>query len=52
MHIFASYPTFLVFVAIVVAIAVTMVLMPAWIKFLNLAISASRCALTALKATW
>lgn len=33
--IFASYPTFLVFVAIVVAIAVTMVLMPAWIKFLK-----------------
>ncbi|MEI2995761.1 MAG: hypothetical protein V8T19_01035 [Senegalimassilia anaerobia] len=35
LHIFASYPTFLVFVAIVVAIAVTMVLMPAWIKFLK-----------------
>ena len=34
LHIFASY-TFLVFVAIVVAIAVTMVLMPAWIKFLK-----------------
>ena len=32
---FESYPTFLVFVAIVVAIAVTMVLMPAWIKFLK-----------------
>lgn len=35
LHIFASYPTFLVFLAIVVAIAVTMVLMPAWIKFLK-----------------
>lgn len=35
LHIFASYPTFFVFVAIVVAIAVTMVLMPAWIKFLK-----------------
>ena len=35
LDIFASYPTFLVFVAIVVAIAVTMVLMPAWIKFLK-----------------
>ena len=35
LHIFESYPTFLVFVAIVVAIAVTMVLMPAWIKFLK-----------------
>ena len=35
LHIFVSYPTFLVFVAIVVAIAVTMVLMPAWIKFLK-----------------
>ena len=35
LHIFALYPTFLVFVAIVVAIAVTMVLMPAWIKFLK-----------------
>ena len=35
LHIFESYPTFLVFLAIVVAIAVTMVLMPAWIKFLK-----------------
>ena len=35
LHIFASYPTFLVFLAIVFAIAVTMVLMPAWIKFLK-----------------
>ena len=35
LNIFESYPTFLVFVAIVVAIAVTMVLMPAWIKFLK-----------------
>ena len=35
LHIFESYPTFLVFVGIVVAIAVTMVLMPAWIKFLK-----------------
>lgn len=35
LDIFESYPTFLVFLAIVVAIAVTMVLMPAWIKFLK-----------------
>ena len=35
LDIFESYPTFLVFVVIVVAIAVTMVLMPAWIKFLK-----------------
>ena len=35
LDIFESYPTFLVFVAIVVAIAVTMVLMPACIKFLK-----------------
>lgn len=35
LDIFESYPTFLVFVAIVVAIAVTMVLMPALIKFLK-----------------
>lgn len=35
LDIFESYPTFLVFAAIVVAIAVTMVLMPAWIKFLK-----------------
>ena len=35
LDIFESYPTFLVFVAVVVAIAVTMVLMPAWIKFLK-----------------
>ena len=35
LDIFESYPTFLVFVALVVAIAVTMVLMPAWIKFLK-----------------
>ena len=35
LDIFESYPTFLVFVAIVVAITVTMVLMPAWIKFLK-----------------
>lgn len=35
LDIFESYPTFLVFVAIVVAIAVTMVLIPAWIKFLK-----------------
>ena len=35
LDIFESYPTFLVCVAIVVAIAVTMVLMPAWIKFLK-----------------
>ena len=35
LDIFESYPTFLVFLSIVVAIAVTMVLMPAWIKFLK-----------------
>lgn len=35
LDIFESCPTFLVFLAIVVAIAVTMVLMPAWIKFLK-----------------
>lgn len=35
LDIFESYPTFLVFLDIVVAIAVTMVLMPAWIKFLK-----------------
>ena len=35
LDIFESYPTFLVFLAIVVTIAVTMVLMPAWIKFLK-----------------
>ena len=34
-HIFASYPTFLVFLAIVVAIVLTMAVMPAWIKFLK-----------------
>ncbi|MEG0376271.1 MAG: hypothetical protein RR672_11630 [Raoultibacter sp.] len=33
--IFAQYPTFLVFLAIVLAIAVTMVLMPIWIRFLR-----------------
>ena len=35
LHIFESYPTFLVFVGIVVAIVLTMALMPAWIKFLK-----------------
>ena len=35
LDIFESYPTFLVFLAIVFDIAVTMVLMPAWIKFLK-----------------
>lgn len=35
LHVFESYPTFLVFLAIVIAIVVTMVLMPAWIKFLK-----------------
>ena len=35
LHIFESYPTFLVFVAIVVAIVLTMAIMPAWIKFLK-----------------
>ena len=33
--IFSHYPTFLVFLAIVAAIVVTMVLMPVWIKFLK-----------------
>ncbi|RNL43960.1 phospho-N-acetylmuramoyl-pentapeptide-transferase [Paraeggerthella hongkongensis] len=33
--IFAQYPTFLVFLAIVLAIAFTIVLMPAWIKLLK-----------------
>ena len=32
---FASYPTFLVFLAVVLAIVITMVLMPLWIKFLR-----------------
>lgn len=32
---FSHYPTFLVFLAIVAAIVVTMVLMPVWIKFLK-----------------
>ncbi len=35
LHVFESYPTFLVFLSIVIAIVVTMVLMPAWIKFLK-----------------
>ena len=34
-EIFSHYPTFLVFLAIVAAIVVTMVLMPVWIKFLK-----------------
>lgn len=33
--IFSQYPTFLVFLAIVAAIVITMVLMPMWIKFLK-----------------
>ncbi|WP_139652646.1 phospho-N-acetylmuramoyl-pentapeptide-transferase [Raoultibacter phocaeensis] len=33
--IFAQYPTFLVFLAIVLAIVVTIVLMPVWIRFLK-----------------
>lgn len=33
--IFAQYPTFLVFLAIVLAIVVTMALMPVWIRFLK-----------------
>lgn len=33
--IFAQYPTFLVFLAIVIAIVVTIVLMPVWIRFLK-----------------
>ena len=32
---FASYPTFLVFLAVVLAIVFTMALMPAWIRFLR-----------------
>ncbi|MDO4290137.1 MAG: phospho-N-acetylmuramoyl-pentapeptide-transferase [Eggerthellaceae bacterium] len=32
---FSSYPTFLVFIAIVLALVVTMALMPAWIRFLK-----------------
>ena len=35
LDIFATYPTFLVFVAIVLAIVLTMAIMPAWIKFLK-----------------
>lgn len=35
LNVFAQYPTFLVFLAIVLAIVVTMVLMPAWIKLLK-----------------
>ncbi len=35
LHVFESYPTFLVFLSIVVAIVATMVMMPAWIKFLK-----------------
>ncbi len=33
--VFSEYPTFLVFLAIVLAMAVTMALMPLWIKFLK-----------------
>ncbi len=32
---FAAYPTFLVFLAVVLGMVVTMVLMPAWIRFLR-----------------
>lgn len=32
---FSSYPTFLVFIAVVLALVVTMALMPAWIRFLK-----------------
>ena len=33
--IFSDYPTFLVFLAVVIAAAITMVLMPVWIRFLQ-----------------
>ena len=33
--VFSAYPTFLVFLAVVLAIIVTMALMPAWIRFLR-----------------
>ena len=33
--IFSAYPTFLVFLAVVLAIVVTMALMPVWIRFLR-----------------
>ena len=35
LHVFESYPTFLVFLAVFFSIVITMVLMPAWIKFLR-----------------
>lgn len=40
--VFNQYPTFLVFLAVVFAMVVTMVLTPLWIKFLKSTISASR----------
>ena len=35
LSIFSNYPTFVVFLAVVLAIVVTMALMPAWIRFLR-----------------
>ena len=32
---FAAYPTFLVFLAVVISMVVTMGLMPVWIRFLK-----------------
>ncbi len=32
---FSSYPTFMIFLAVVVSMVVTMLLMPAWIRFLK-----------------
>ena len=32
---FSAYPTFMVFLAVVLAMVLTMVLMPAWIRFLK-----------------
>ena len=34
-HLFAAYPTFLVFLAVFAAIVLTMLFMPAWIRFLQ-----------------
>ncbi len=35
LSIFARYPTFLVFLAVIIAAAITIVLMPAWMRFLR-----------------
>ena len=32
---FSSYPTFMIFLAVVLSMVFTMVLMPAWIRFLR-----------------